>query len=190
MNTRTDSTARRKSAELTEEETEEKKIGRPTIYSEEIATRICLELAEGKSLRSICINDDMPHRQTVHFWLLDKNKKEFLDQYAIARQIQAECLVDELMDIADDGSNDYIERLAEDGKNIIGYQTNGEAIARSRLRVDTRKWYIGKVLPRIYGDALKLKGDDKEPLQQTLTHKFGSWDELDERLKRFTQKQQ
>jgi len=38
------------------------------------------------------------------------------------------------------------------------YETvNPEVIGRSRLRVDTRKWYLSKVLPKIYGDKLQTE---------------------------------
>jgi hypothetical protein len=115
------------------------------------------------------------------YWLQDEDKQDFFDQYVKAKLIRAEGYVDDLMDIADDGSNDYMERI--DDRDIVAYQTNGEVIARSRLRVDTRKWYVGKVLDKVYGDALKLKGDKDEPIEHNHTHEFKSWDDILEKLK-------
>ena len=89
----------------------------------------------------------MPARGNVFKWLLSDSViySGFRDQYAQAREIQAECLVDDIIDICDDGSNDFIENNDPDNK---GYSVNGEAVARARLRVDTRKWYAGKVISR------------------------------------------
>lgn len=66
--------------------------------------------------------------------------------------MQAELLADELFTIADDGSNDTIVVDEETGSTA----TNHDVINRSRLRVDTRKWYLSKVLPKIYGDKLDV----------------------------------
>ena len=60
-----------------------------------------------------------------------------------------------IRDIADDGSNDYMEKLDKDGE-VIGYSINGENIQRSRLRVDSRKWLASKLLPKKYGDKLDV----------------------------------
>ena len=121
-------------------------MARPTIYSDELATTICARIASGESVRSICQDDDMPVKSTVMLWLIDGEHQFFSDQYAKARQIQAETLADELFDIADDGTNDWMKRTGKDGEEA--YILNGEAVARSRLRVDTRKWFLSKVLPR------------------------------------------
>lgn len=121
-------------------------VGRPTIYTDELAQLICSRIASGESIRRICKEDEMPVMSTVMLWLVDGNHSFFSEQYAKARQIQAETLADELFDIADDGSNDYSSFTNSDGE--AAYKLNGEAVARSRLRVDTRKWYLSKVLPR------------------------------------------
>lgn len=75
--------------------------------------------------------------------------------------MQAELLADELFSIADDGKNDT-QKDEESGAIF----TNHDVINRSRLRVDTRKWYLSKVLPKIYGDKLdmNLAGKDGGPL--------------------------
>ncbi len=65
---------------------------------------------------------------------------------------------DEITDIADDGSNDYIEQEQKNGK--IARVLDGEHVQRSRLRVDTRKWVLARMLPKIYGDKIALTGDD------------------------------
>lgn len=127
--------------------------GRPSEYTPEMADRICELLAEGKSLRSICLIDEMPAQSTVCRWLA--NREEFRKQYAYAREVQADTLADEILDIADDGANDY---MGEDEKY------NGDAVQRSRLRVDARKWLAGKLKPKVYGEKTLLGSDPDNPL--------------------------
>lgn len=122
--------------------------GRPSIYSEELASRICERLAFGETLRAICRDDDMPNEATVRTWAMDA-ENPFSTQYARAREIGYHGMADEIREISDDGSNDWMER--NDGENA-GYQANGEHIQRSRLRVDSRKWLLSKALPKIYGE--------------------------------------
>lgn len=132
-------------------------IGRPTKFSEELASKICARLMDGESLRTICLDPDMPARSTVHLWLASNSS--FSDQYAIARDRQADTIFDEILDIADDGSNDWMEKRDEEGGNL-GWKENGESIQRSRLRVDARKWMAGKLRPKKYGDKLELEAGD------------------------------
>ena len=134
-------------------------MARPTIYSDELATTICARIASGESVRSICLDDDMPVKSTVMLWLIDGEHQFFSDQYAKARQIQAETLADELFDIADDGTNDWMKRTGKDGEEA--YILNGEAVARSRLRVDTRKWFLSKVLPKFADKPAEADTSDK-----------------------------
>ncbi len=69
-----------------------------------------------------------------------------------ARQLQAELLGDEIIEIADDRSGDYVEKRDQNGEPTGSYLVDHENIQRSQLRVDTRKWYLSKVLPNVYGD--------------------------------------
>jgi hypothetical protein len=79
----------------------------------------------------------------------------FSEQYARARELQADALFDEILEIADDGSNDWMERKNADDQSI-GWRENGEALRRSQLRVDARKWMAGKLQAKKYGDKLDL----------------------------------
>jgi len=123
--------------------------GRPTDYSESLAARICARLADGESLRSVCRDDEMPDKSTVFLWLF--KYPEFSDQYARAKEESAEAHADDMLDIADDATNDWMERLDKDGQGI-GWQLNGEHVQRSKLRIDTRKWLASKLKAKKYGD--------------------------------------
>ena len=140
-------------------------LGRPTLFTHELATEICRRIAQGDSLRYICSDDKMPNKGTVLRWVIDGEHKEFSDQYAKAREVQAEILADEIFDIADDGSNDYYEKKNTDGSSFVAL--DAENIGRSRLRVDSRKWYLSKVLPKKFGEKVVTEhsGPDGGPIQ-------------------------
>lgn len=157
---------------------EKAKLGRPSIYTEEIATEICERIANGESLRIICKEENMPSRKTVHLWLLDKDKETFLHQYEIACNIRAENMFDELEEIADNGINDWSEREYDNGNTSI--ILNGEAVARSRLRVDTRKWYLSKVLPKKFGDKLDVTSDNQPINKISIEIVNGTQTQIDE----------
>lgn len=130
--------------------------GRPTDYTQELADRICEELAMGKSMRTVCLADDMPAIRTIFYWL--RSNKEFLHQYTRAKEESVDAIVDEMLDIADDGSNDYM--TITKGNNTYNVEDR-EVTNRSRLRVDTRKWIVSKLKPKKYGDKLDVTSKDK-----------------------------
>lgn len=137
--------------------------GRPSEFSADVADLICERIADGESLRYICRADDMPAKSTVFKWLADI--KGFSDQYARAREEQAETLADEIVGISDDGTNDYITKTNADGSTYE--QVNSEHIQRSRLRVEARKWVASKLKPKKYGDKILAEhsGPDGSPMR-------------------------
>lgn len=137
--------------------------GRPSDFSQEVTDLICERLADGESLRSICADDDMPGKSTVFGWLADPNHEEFRTKYALAREAQTEALVDEMTEIADDGTNDWMEQRDGDGQ-LIGWKENGEALRRSALRISTRQWIAEKLKPKKYGAKMALSDADGGPL--------------------------
>lgn len=145
-------------------ETTEVKRGRPTNYTSEVAEKICAALAKGRTLRDVCRDDDMPCESTVRLWAL-KDRDGFYAQYAQAREVGYHAMADETLEISDDGRNDWIERLGDDGQRT--YVLNGEHVQRSRLRVDTRKWLLSKALPKIYGEKITAEhtGKDGGPIE-------------------------
>lgn len=125
--------------------------GRPTNYTPKLVSRVCERIAAGDSLRTICKDDDMPGLATIFLWL-GKHPK-FVEQYTIAKQQQMDAFSEEILDIADNSTNDWM--AANDPENP-GYKMNGEAINRARLRVDTRKWLMSKLVPKKYGDKQEI----------------------------------
>jgi len=122
-------------------------------FNETVADQICGRMSEGETLRQICRDPAMPARSTVYRWL-SKNPR-FSDQYALAREALVEAWADEIIDIADDGTTDYITKT---GRNGAEYEAvDQEHIQRSRLRVDTRRWLLSKLNPGQYGDHMEVE---------------------------------
>ncbi|MBX5020168.1 MULTISPECIES: terminase small subunit-like protein [Rhizobium] len=128
--------------------------GRPTKFTQSLANMICARIADGESLRSICRDETMPGKSTVLAWLADDDKADFRTKYAQAREIQADGFVDEMVEIADDGSNDWMERQFGEETRWV---ENGEALRRSQLRIATRQWIAEKLKPKKYGSKVELE---------------------------------
>lgn len=109
--------------------------GRPSIYSQEIADKICDGLAKGLSLRAICRDDDLlPDESTVRAWAVD-NRADFYPQYTRARDIGLDCRADAAIEDA---------KLAKDA-------------GLGRLSFDADRWYLSKMAPKRYGDKLDIE---------------------------------
>lgn len=153
--------------------------GRPSDYTIWKARAICMRLMDGESLRSICNRKYYPSRYAVMRWL--QTNAEFRNQYTQAREMQQEYFYDEMFEIADDSSNDYIE--TENGP-----KANNELVNRSRLRIDTRKWAMERMAPKKYGAKQQLdhtssdgsmashSPEDYAKAQAALKGKYGDMD--------------
>lgn len=126
-----------------------KKNGRPSKYTDKLADKICQMIAQGQSVRSICAKKDTISMQTFFRWLRENDK--FREQYARACEERSYMHAEDIIEIADDATNDYMEKLEGDG-----YIFNSENVQRSRLRIDTRKWLMSKLNPKVYGDKLDM----------------------------------
>ena len=139
--------------------------GRPIIWTEdkkkEAINIILNEIAEnGKSVRSILNGANryiLPSNVTFCEWL--SKDEELAKQYARATEIRAEALLDEMIDIVDDKSKDVKE---QEINGEISQTVNNEAIQRSRLRYDARKWLISKLNPKKYGDKIDVTSDNEK----------------------------
>lgn len=139
--------------------------GRPSTYTQELTDEICAQLAEGISLRTVCLAKGMPDKATVFRWL--REHKEFRDQYARAKEESADAMSEEILDISDDS----ISVIKE------GAEKKSTALAQvQRLRVDTRKWIMSKMKPKKYGDRVDLTSDGKAlptPLLYNVPSNYG-----------------
>lgn len=82
-------------------------------------------------------------------------------------------MADEILEIADDGTNDWVERQNKDGSSYRAFDQ--EHYQRSRLRFDARRWLLSKALPKVYGDKLttELTGKDGAPLVPAISITVG-----------------
>lgn len=136
-------------------------MARPSDYTQDTADRICEAILDGQSLRSICEAADMPGRATVMRWLA--NNSQFRDQYARAKEEQADVLADEIVAIADEDDTKVI--AGGDGTTVVVFDST--AVARNRLRVDARKWVASKLKPKKYGDRItqEVSGPNGGPVE-------------------------
>ena len=135
------------------------KMGRPSIYTDELAATILGRISNGESLRSITMEEGMPNPDTIYVWLL--KRPDFAENYTRAREEQADTLADEILTIADETPDSVT-----DEKGIS--RTDSGWVTWQRNRVDARKWVASKLKPKKYGDALKVGGDKDNPLAVTV----------------------
>ena len=133
------------------------------VFDQSKADAICARLGEGLSLRKACAAEGMAP-MTVLGWV-DANAA-FSVQYAQARARGYQLLADEILEISDDSSRDVIE--TEHGPKV-----DAEVVARSRLRVDSRKWMLSKMLPKVYGDKLEATHEVGESIKKIVREVVG-----------------
>lgn len=126
-------------------------MGRPSIYTKELADKICAELAQGISLRTVCLAEDMPVAATVFNWL--RTNKEFLEQYAGAKEESADAMNEVLMDLGDEAV-----RLAQ----AVDPKASSAVVQGVKLKADNMKWAMSKMKPKKYGDKLDVTSDGKQ----------------------------
>ena len=130
------------------------KLGR-NIYSDLIADRILERIAQGETLRTICLDDGYPSPTTVISWYLhpdENNRPGFTAAYERAERLGLELMAQDLLDISDDSGRDKVTRVFK-GKRIT--VIDQENINRDRLRVQTRQWFLERRLSKIYGDKVQ-----------------------------------
>jgi hypothetical protein len=141
-----------------------KRRGRQWTYRPEIADEIIARLSEGESLQEICRDAHMPPQSTVKMWVLDRpppgaeanprtGALSFADRYARARAMGYETLADQVILISD-------EPILFEGA------PDNAMVQHARLRAESRKWMLSKMLPKQFGDKVtqELVGDSDRPL--------------------------
>lgn len=128
--------------------------GRPSEYDPAICALFCEFIATGKTgIRRLCeAHDDLPDPQTLYRWM--NQRPEFREQYARAKEEQLQLFEDEILEIADDAINDFVEIERKKGTVVV---FDKEAVLRSNLRIEARKWLMGKLKPKKYGERIGLE---------------------------------
>lgn len=139
----------------------------PTKYTEDLDFQICERISSSsEGLRKICKDLNISVK-SVFNWL--NTHPEFLQRYAQARENQADLMADEIIEIADDSTNDTKTIVGRGGVEIE--VENTEWTNRSKLRVDARKWIASKLKPKRYGEKVDVTSDGKAIHQVTITEK-------------------
>ena len=115
--------------------------GRATMFTQEKADAVCMAIAAGSSLRKASEAAGVSH-SSVLTWA--REKPEFANQYARARDIGVDVEFDALSEIQDEAP----ER-GPSGAVDAGW------VAWKRLQIDTKKWEIAKKAPKKYGDKVE-----------------------------------
>lgn len=118
------------------------------VFSAELLATILDRVAGGEPLSKVCNSPDMPTRKAFLEWVA--KDPSIREQYEFAMQMRADLYADEIISIADDGLNDTY--LDDEGNA----RTNADVVARSKLRVDARKWYASKLAPKKYGERQQV----------------------------------
>lgn len=160
---------------------EKKKNGRPTLYNEKLAKKMCEKIAsDSRSVGRLCREVDFfPHEDTFYNWL--KLHQKFAELYVQAKRQQVNILIEEIVEISDDTKHDTITKTNKNGDE---YEVcNNEWVNRSRLRVDTRKWIATKLVPRLYGDKTQVEQMPLDPNNLTQEQLQKIVDNLPDKIK-------
>src|SRR4051812_12364796 len=103
-----------------------RRVGRPTKYSEAIATRICEAMINGQDLLSICKQPDFPDRTTVYRWAWSNS--DFATRLEKAREALADHAAYEIGQIA--------------------ANCTAETAVADRVRLAALRWRASKLSPR------------------------------------------
>ena len=110
-------------------------------------------------LERICKrNPRFPSPKTIYGWMLKDDA--FRKAYTRAKEDQAQIVEDEMLQIADTTQVGEIVTVKPDGKEV----KRADMIEHRKLRIETRKWLLGKLKPKKYGDRTTVAGDSDNPL--------------------------
>ena len=141
--------------------------GHPTVYTAGIADRLLKELADGRTLTDICDDEGMPSHGTVRNWVLE-DREGFAVRFNRARSFGFHAMSDRIIDIADDGRNDWQMRRRKDGTTEL--VPNHENVRRSRLRCEVRRWRVTTPPGKLCAEQLEslLKPDPNDRLRAVM----------------------
>jgi hypothetical protein len=104
--------------------------------------KLLAKVAIGKTLQNAASECGIDRKMLSSLYTLLLKDRTIRKMYDESRELQAESFADEILNIADDSDNDRLENG----------RINHEAVNRSKLKVDTRKWLMGSYVKRRFGD--------------------------------------
>lgn len=136
------------------------KIGRASTYTNELADFICDKIASSDKGLNIILEEEnnMPSYKTVYRWLAQY--EYFRQKYSRAREIQADFIADQIIEISNTPQLGEVITIKDWGKEV----QIGDMLAHRRLQIDARKWKASKLNPKKYGDKVDITtGGEKLP---------------------------
>lgn len=143
-------------------------LGRPREYDRAaVVEHVCTELRKGRSLTAICTKDPgMPDEFHFRTWVEHDSPPGTAKEYALAREIGYSLLADEIIALSD-ATHAWVmihavdeegkPRMDAEGKPVLIEQLmplNSDIVAHKRVQIETRKWMLSKMLPKVYGDKI------------------------------------
>lgn len=149
-------------------------LGRPPIpYSQEVAAEICVRVATSSLGMERIVSElrenppigadgqplKVPSFRVAFNWL--SSNTDFQQAYARAKELQADYLAEETLELADNATGDAI--LAYDKAGNPYAKMDGNSVRRAELMVKARQWAASKLNARRYGDKMDVTSGG-EPL--------------------------
>ena len=121
----------------------------------DIINQICDRIENGESLRKVLKDDGMPSSRTFYEWI--DSSPEKVKQYARAIEERAEAKFESI-------EQDYLE---EPQRDLITGKIDSGWVQLQRLKIDAKKWELGKLNPKKYSDSIRneISGLDGKPIQ-------------------------
>lgn len=119
-------------------------MGRPSLYTQEIADEICERLSNGEPMAQICRDEGMPAARTVRDWA--KQNEALAAAIACARE---------------DGFDTIAARVRETAR---GKGESTADVQRDKLIIETDLKLLAKWDPKRYGDKTLVGSDPDNPL--------------------------
>lgn len=127
-------------------------------YTDDLAAHICGEMAEGRSLKSICADAEMPNIATVFRWLADDRYVSFRDNYARAMDMRAQAMFEDMIDAASERLTDEFVTITEkDDGSIVRSTQIMDNVRRSDLKARSIQWALARMSPKKYGDKMQVE---------------------------------
>lgn len=133
-----------------------------SIFTQALFDKICNQIAEGKSLREICEQKNMPNRKTFRTWRM--RTVELQQQYDLACLDREETYFEQIIAIADESRAGFKTTTKSNG-DIETVET--DMTERAKIQIDARKWTLARMNRKKYGDHVteELTGPNGGPLQ-------------------------
>jgi len=128
-------------------------------FTDEEKRAIIAEVADGATLSDVAIIMELPRHEVYRLVEVDA---AFAREYEVARRVRTLRWEDQILEIAHDARNDWMEKVGRGGREYSAF--NAEAVSRSKLRIDTLWKLMGAVAPERYGSKTTTKVDG------TMTH--------------------